>query len=326
MDKTLRKELEIPISSSTFWVDSSTVLHYIRNETKSFHTFVSNRIAKIRDSTSPAQWKYVRSQQNVADIASRGMKIKTFLDNQTWINGPDFLRLPVSQWPSQPEHLKEIINDVEEKLPQKSFAVTVDSTNAIDSLLSKYSSWTKLLKITAWILRYISILKSKISKIDSKANTLIQGSFVTVDETKKAELAIIRYLQYKEYGSEIQNLNAGKVIGKSSKIRSLNPIISEDLLRIGGRISRSDFTFNQKHQIILSKSMPIIMQIIDYCHKICGHGGRQAVLSQLRKKYWIINANSVVRRYLNQCVKCKKTKRPSWTTVHERPAKGKIAL
>ena len=53
-----------------FYTDSSVVLGYIRNEARRYHTYVSNRVQQIRDSSDPTQWLYVSSSDNPADIAS----------------------------------------------------------------------------------------------------------------------------------------------------------------------------------------------------------------------------------------------------------------
>ena len=55
LDKMLREELDITIDDSIFWSDSTSVLQYIRNESRRFHTFVANRISVIHDSSKPSQ-------------------------------------------------------------------------------------------------------------------------------------------------------------------------------------------------------------------------------------------------------------------------------
>ena len=45
LDQSMREELDIPITQSTFWSDSTCVLQYIRNQLRRFHTFVSNRLS-----------------------------------------------------------------------------------------------------------------------------------------------------------------------------------------------------------------------------------------------------------------------------------------
>ncbi|KAJ8019886.1 hypothetical protein HOLleu_41658 [Holothuria leucospilota] len=46
-----------------FWTDSMIVLGYIRNEERRFKTFVANRVSKIRENSSPDQWRHVGSKE-----------------------------------------------------------------------------------------------------------------------------------------------------------------------------------------------------------------------------------------------------------------------
>ncbi|KAJ8367292.1 hypothetical protein AAFF_G00323530 [Aldrovandia affinis] len=45
VDKIMKQELQVPLERSIFWMDSTTVLKYIENETARFKTFVANRIS-----------------------------------------------------------------------------------------------------------------------------------------------------------------------------------------------------------------------------------------------------------------------------------------
>ncbi|XP_015750134.1 PREDICTED: uncharacterized protein LOC107329984 [Acropora digitifera] len=68
--RMLKREIEIPLSMpAMFWSDSTSVLCYIKNETKHFHTFVANRISMIRDGSTPNQWRYVEGIVNPGDSA-----------------------------------------------------------------------------------------------------------------------------------------------------------------------------------------------------------------------------------------------------------------
>ncbi|XP_038565592.1 uncharacterized protein LOC119896177 [Micropterus salmoides] len=74
----LLKELQLPLQRSVFWTDSTTVLKYIFNETKRFHTYVANRVSTIRESTDKDQWRYVNTKDNPADEASRGLRAQVW--------------------------------------------------------------------------------------------------------------------------------------------------------------------------------------------------------------------------------------------------------
>ena len=84
MDRTLREELEMKIDRSVFWSDSTSVLQYIKNEDKRFHTFVANRLAVIHDGSKPSQWNFVESARNTADDASRGLTPEELLLQDRW--------------------------------------------------------------------------------------------------------------------------------------------------------------------------------------------------------------------------------------------------
>ena len=60
-----------------FYTDSLVILGNIANETRLFYVYISNRVAKIGHwhSSNPEQWHYVQTEQNPADLASRGVEL-----------------------------------------------------------------------------------------------------------------------------------------------------------------------------------------------------------------------------------------------------------
>ena len=82
----------LPIDEVWFWSDSMVVLQYIANERRRFHTFVANRIAEIRQSSEPTQWRHVPGEMNPADDCSRGLPASQLTEQSRWLQGPAFLR------------------------------------------------------------------------------------------------------------------------------------------------------------------------------------------------------------------------------------------
>ena len=68
----LKKELEYSDLKQFYYTDSKVVLGYICNESNRFHIFVANCVQKIRDYTSPDDWRHINTSNNPADLASRG--------------------------------------------------------------------------------------------------------------------------------------------------------------------------------------------------------------------------------------------------------------
>ncbi|XP_071153097.1 uncharacterized protein [Mytilus edulis] len=93
----------------------------------------------------------------------------------------------------------------------------------------------------------------------------------------------------------------------SSKLSKLDPFVDKDgLLRVGGRLERSDISYEIKHPIILPKDLPISRLIIENIHRSIEHLGKNSILAILRQKYWILGANTIIEGLVSRCVRCKK--------------------
>ena len=88
---TIRKEMTYFFVRTVFWTDSQVVLQFIANESRMFRTFVANRVAEIRESSQPSEWRHVPGKQNPADVASRGMSASQLKNCDLWWKGPEFL-------------------------------------------------------------------------------------------------------------------------------------------------------------------------------------------------------------------------------------------
>lgn len=160
VDRMLQIELQLQLQRSTFWTDSTTVLKYISNETKRFHTFVANRTAVIREATDVEQWRYIGSKENSADEASREMKVDDFLTSKRWIHRPEFLSKPEEKWPKSNLDFNVISSDDPEV--KRDLAVNFiaqDTENHINYLINYFSTWMKLKTSVAWFLRLKQLLK-----------------------------------------------------------------------------------------------------------------------------------------------------------------------
>lgn len=140
-----------------FWTDSKVVLGYINNDARHFHTFVTNRVQKIRQSTSPKQWFYVPSEVNPADSASRGVTVSELIES-SWFTGPTFLwknELPTPQT----AELDLAIGDPEVRKVQTLLTKVTDTTSLAERLC-KFSSWSKVVKAVAHLIRRARQIKS----------------------------------------------------------------------------------------------------------------------------------------------------------------------
>ena len=83
---TVRSALNIPIQDICAWSDSSIVIAWLDGSPKRYKTFVGNRISTIIQLVPSESWHHVRTEQNPADCASRGISPQELLDHSMWWN------------------------------------------------------------------------------------------------------------------------------------------------------------------------------------------------------------------------------------------------
>ena len=71
----------------------------LNKDSYSFRTYAALRVGEIQQSTDPSQWFWLDAKLNVADWITRGKKTSELNRERTWQNGPDFLQLPIEEWP-----------------------------------------------------------------------------------------------------------------------------------------------------------------------------------------------------------------------------------
>ncbi|KAK7896434.1 hypothetical protein WMY93_021759 [Mugilogobius chulae] len=321
VDSMLRKELQLSLEKSLFWTDSTTVLKYIFNETKRFHTFVANRVTAIREATVTDQWRYVNTKDNPADEASRGLTAKEFIKGK-WLKGPDFLHLPPNEWTTFDMESSSIsADDPEVKREAIVNAITTHNENPTSHLIHYFSSWSKLKTSVAWMLElkeklllvskkrmeYVAKQSENVDKELQTFKVTLKRSSLTPERLQEAEKAIIQFVQKESLSCEIASLNQdSKTVSKSSPLYRLDPYFEDGLIRVGGRLSKSALPLEVKHPVILSKNTHVSQLILRHIHQQLGHAGRNHMLHRLRQKYWIINANSAARRIISQCTECRR--------------------
>ena len=65
---------------------------------------MANRVQIIRNNTNLSQWNYVRSADNPADSACKGLNTVKEAKIKQWFESPAFLKLPKDSW----NHKQEI--------------------------------------------------------------------------------------------------------------------------------------------------------------------------------------------------------------------------
>ncbi|KAL7725745.1 hypothetical protein ACLKA6_000636 [Drosophila palustris] len=278
------------------WCDSTIVLAWLSNTPSKLKTFVANRTAEILSIIPRHDWHHVSTKENPADCASRGMLAADLLTFDLWWTGPQWLHdngfIPASKHSAQ-SSLFISDNRVQEEMKTTTMlSVAADNaaTSPLDELVNRVSSWTKFVRIVAYVLRFARRKR-------------ISGA-LTFDETSEARTFALRYAK-EVFQHDRQLLLNKQPLRNDSKLRTLAPLIDDfGLLRVGGRLSNSELPFCAKHPIILPKSHRITKLILEHEHWTHLHPGVSALFVIVRQRYWILGARNLIRKITHDCLKC----------------------
>ncbi|GFS54320.1 integrase catalytic domain-containing protein [Trichonephila clavipes] len=198
--KRVETDLQMKTPPVYLWSDSTIVLAWIQKEPNLLKTFVANRVATIQHLTNAEKWHHVSSEQNPADLVSRGLDPSSLLNNSLWWNGPKFLTT--------------------KDFPEKNTLSSVTDNN--------------------------------------------------------------------EFNCEFKN--------------------KDGVLRVGGRLCNSDLNFECKFPVILPCNQKLTNLIVEYFHLKYFHLGPQALLYQVRQRFWPLRGRNVCRKIVHDCLVCFKVK------------------
>lgn len=279
------------------WTDSTTALVWIQSSPHRWATFIANRTSQIQELTSPSIWRYVPTQQNPVDCASRGLFPSELVNHPLWWSGPPYLQEAENQWPSTLMSPPPDINTTPTVELRKSNVLHVIIKSSISDLLARYSSLDKILRIIAYGLRLRKLRSS-----------CLHNFALNAEELTHALSALIYFTQRTAYPTEVQRLTKGLHIN-SKDLRRLDLFIdSFGLVRVGGRLTNANIPYAHKHPVLLPSSHPLTNLLIDHHHVRLCHPGAHTLQTHLQQDYWIQSARRVIRSRLRLCIPCYKTR------------------
>ena len=166
--------------------------------------------------------------------------------------------------------------------------------------LDRYSSFTHLKRVTAWILRFVNNSPTQ----GDQRNTVPR---LSIQELLNAETYWLVYSQGEQFEEEIEALGTNQNLSKSSPLFTLRPIVGSDgVLRVGGRLENSQLCYSTRHPAILNGKHQVTKLIIQSEHLCLLHGGPTLVAASLCSRYHIIGSRKTIRSVIRGCIACRK--------------------
>ncbi|XP_011859022.1 PREDICTED: uncharacterized protein LOC105556535 [Vollenhovia emeryi] len=295
LSEKVQDVLNLRESPIILWADSSVALTWVSSHPAKWKNYVRNRVTAVQELLPTATWRFVPGKENPADCATRGLSAQEIENHSLWWRGPPWLSQTTTEWPKWSERKSSNV-DMEEK-PNHALTSRCDDQEPPWDLLTKYSSLTTLLRVTATCKRAVRRFRQLPAESISE--------HLTPAELHESSLFWAFHVQQYYFQHERRVIAKGGRLSKSSPILKLTPFLDESgLMRVGGRLQNSQLPADVKHPIILPRQSPLTSLIISDAHKRTLHGGTQVTLAYVRQKYWIIGGRTPVRSFILKCVTC----------------------
>ncbi|XP_026747883.1 uncharacterized protein LOC113508909 [Trichoplusia ni] len=299
--KQIQQAMRIPTSNIYAWTDSTIVLAWLSGDPHKWKTFVANRVVEIAENVNNNRWFHVSSEDNPADIGSRGMLLVDLKKSDLWWKGP--------AWLSETEiRLKQecAATELESKKDKIQANLKMDIEEGLKSQFKEFANLQELIKVITYCRRFLNFKRSL-------ENT--EKDFTT-KELERSLLKCIELVQQEEFKEDIERLKSNKALKGESKIKTLNPYLDGDgILRVGGRLRNANLEEQVKHPIIIGNKNYLVPLIIADAHARTLHGGVQLMLNYISSKYWVVRSKALIKACIHKCLICARFRSQSRTQI-----------
>ena len=311
--KFIIDSLQLYNTSVFMWTDSQIVLYWIHGK-KTLPQFVSSRVSQIHNVLPSVSWRFCSTNDNPADLLTRGITYDQLQSSLMWLKGPPWL-LSDNLWPewkpTEALQLQVSIVEAEETTQPETQSITSVEDTSLHYILdvSAYHSLSRLLNVTAYILRFVRNIRRPSIKYSGP---------ISPAERTQANLKWIQTVQQQSFPAEIQNINSQS--SRLPLVRQLRLFIDKGgLIRCGGRIHNAPVSELVKFPYLLPAKHPFTGIIVYAVHEKHLHAGVTSTLTAIRQSYWIPGARQLIRKLLRHCVICRKTEGKPYQTPDPPP-------
>ena len=267
------------------WTDSEIALFWLASKCKLKH-FVQNKVDAINHTFASSFWGHTPSQDNPADIVSRGCSIASLQSSALWQSRPTWLCYQ-SSWPKWPQsHISStaaISTATEQLLPMTENSIS----HVID--VNRFNSYSRLLAVSVYVYQFCyrtgitgppRHLKSRL--LNAHGSNL-NNCFITRTLYCIFQVTI-----------SVKNLVPRHAC-------QLNFFLDDD----GLIYSKGRFMLESSLILLPCHSHLTNLIILD-CHHRQRHVGVGGTIVALCNRFWVPSAHAETHRLLVKCITCKK--------------------
>ena len=184
-------------------------------------------------------------KENPADLPSRGVSVEELMNNHLWFNGPSWLLdgAIVTHRFEEDSVPEECIAEM--KVSDKHKHQAMHALLAIGNVSTivkceNFSSLTRLLRVTGYVLKFIDVLKTRITKPDETPSMSLSAKDISVAEAfwiKSSQQPLLDDERFQTW-----KMQFGMYYDKTG------------LWRCGGRLENADLAGCETHPILLQES------------------------------------------------------------------------
>ena len=287
-----QQELALQDARAFVWTDSSVVIAWTRSHASRWKPFVAHRVAEIQRLLPDIPWRHVRSSDNPADLATRGMDPSAFKDLSLWWRGPPWLIGCPLGWPESNLDLKDV------EAPEQRSTVLVNTVHEPreNELLARFSNFTRLRRIITLVRRFIFNLRNSGQR---------RFGCLTLIELSETRSLLCRLSQLETYSDELEDLRKGRPIKLASPLSPLRAFLDEQgLIRVGGRLRHAAVPSDYKHPIVISRHSSLARPLVTDAHLATLHGGFTLTRCYLLHGFWIPKGRTLIKEVVRHCLRC----------------------
>ncbi|GFR10981.1 integrase catalytic domain-containing protein [Trichonephila clavata] len=158
---------------------ASKIYCWVTSRPDRFKPFIKNNVEEIQKLSTSSDWNHCQGKENPVDFLTRGLSVKNLKKCDALWNGPHWLHQPEENWPkSEVEGVEERNLELRKKSEKTIQNHLILDPNDHVLNLKKYSILNKVLRVIAWILRFLT---------NSRRNN-IKDSYLQANEIELAEI------------------------------------------------------------------------------------------------------------------------------------------